>query len=138
MANTLFDKGRERFATGALNWGDAGTTIKCALIDTGVYTMNAAHEFYSTISGISGAVIAGPVTLTGKTATNGSCDADDVTFTAVTGTTAEALVIYKDTGSDATSPLIAYLDTGTGLPITPNGGNIIVTWDNGTNKIFRV
>ena len=41
-------------------------------------------------------------------------------------------------GTEATSPLIAYIDTATGLPITPNGGDIIVTWDNGTNKIFRV
>ena len=47
-------------------------------------------------------------------------------------------MIYVDTGTEATSPLIAYIDTATGLPITPNGGDIIVTWDNGTNKIFKV
>lgn len=28
--------------------------------------------------------------------------------------------------------------TGSGLPVTPNGGNIGVTFDNGTNKIFKL
>ena len=61
-----------------------------------------------------------------------------MTFTSVSGPSIEAIVIYKDTGSEATSPLIAYIDTATGLPITPNGGDIIVTWDNGANRIFKV
>ena len=56
----------------------------------------------------------------------------------MTGDPSEALLIYKDTGTEATSPLIAYIDTATGLPVTPNGGNITVTWDNGTNKIFKL
>jgi hypothetical protein len=57
----------------------------------------------------------------------------------VSGASIEAIVIYKDTGTESTSPLIAIIDTATrSLPITPNGGDIIVTWDNGTNKIFKV
>jgi len=53
-----------------------------------------------------------------------------VTYTSVTGNSVEALVIYVDTGSSATSPLVAYIDTGvTGLPVTPNGGNISITWN---------
>ena len=56
----------------------------------------------------------------------------------MTGDPSEALVIYKDTGTESTSPLIMYIDTATGLPVTPNGGDITVTWDNGTNKIFKV
>ncbi len=51
----------------------------------------------------------------------------------------EALVIYQHTGVDATSELIAYIDTGvTGLPVTPNGGDITVTWDSGSDKIFKI
>jgi hypothetical protein len=65
-----------------------------------------------------------------KTVTNGVFDGADVTYTAVTGNSVEALVIYVDTGTAATSPLVAYIDTGvTGLPVTPNGGNISVTWN---------
>lgn len=60
-------------------------------------------------------------------------------FTAVSGNSTEAILVYIDSGSEVNiSPLVVYIDTATGLPITPNGGDIIVTWDNGTNKIFKV
>ena len=135
MANTLFDKGRERFATAALSW--TADTLKCILVDTAAYTANfTTHEFLSDISG--SAIIAPAVTLTSKTATGGACDAADSTFTSVAGASIEAIIIYKDTGTAGTSPLIAYIDTATGLPITPNGGDIIVTYDNGPNRIFKL
>lgn len=135
MSNTLYDKGRERFLTAALNWST--DTIKALLVDTGAYTANfSTHEFLSDIAGASR--IAGPITLVSKTTTGGAADAGDTTFTSVSGTSIEAIILYKDTGVEGTSPLIAYIDTATGLPITPNGGDIIVTWDNGTNKIFKL
>lgn len=135
MANTLYDFARQRFLEAQLNW--MTNTIKVILVDTGAYTpQTAVHQYLADIP-IS-ARIAGPVTLTSKTTTGGAADGADVTFTSVTGPSIEAIVIYSDTGTEATSPLIAYIDTATGLPITPNGGDIIVTWDNGTNKIFKV
>lgn len=136
MANTLYDKGRERFLTAALSW--TADTIKSYLIDSGAYTVSAtSHEYLSDVAG--GARIAGPVTLGSKTATGGAADAGDLTFTAVSGTSIEAILIYKDDGvAESSSPLIAWIDTATGLPITPNGGDIIVQWDNGTNKIFKL
>jgi len=135
MANTLFDKARQRFLEAQLNW--MTDTIKVVLVDTGAYTpQTAIHEFLSDIP--TSARIAGPVTLTAKATTGGAADAADCTFTSVSGASIEAIVLYKDTGTESTSPLIAYIDTATGLPITPNGGDIIVTWDNGANKIFKV
>ena len=38
----------------------------------------------------------------------------------------------------STSQLVAYIDTATGLPVTPNGGNIQIVWDTGANKIFAL
>ncbi|QXN70900.1 putative minor tail subunit [Bacillus phage vB_BspP_Dartukuta] len=135
MANTLFDFARQRFLEAQLNW--MTDTIKVILVDTGAYTpQTAVHQYLADIP-IS-ARIAGPVTLTSKTTTGGAADAADVTFTSVTGASIESIIIYSDSGTESTSPLIAYIDTATGLPITPNGGDIIVTWDNGTNKIFKV
>ena len=135
MANTLYDGARQMFLEGQINW--MTDTIKVYLVDTGAYTpQTSTHKYLSDIS--SSARIAGPVTLTSKATTGGAADGADVTFTSVTGASIEAIVIYSDTGSEATSPLIAYIDTATGLPITPNGGDIIVTWDNGTNKIFKL
>lgn len=137
MANTLYDKARQRFLEGQINWNT--DTIKAMLIDTGAYTANfSSHEFLSDVG--TSARISGTVglTLTGKSTTGGAADAGDVTFTSVSGPSIEAILLYKDTGAESTSPLIAFIDTGTGLPITPNGGDIIVTWDNGPNKIFKV
>lgn len=135
MANALYDLGRQAFLDGDIDW--AANNIKVLLIDTGAYTVNlATDQFLSIIAG--GAIIATSANLAGKTSTAGVADANDVTFTAVSGASVEALVIYQDTGVAATSRLIAYIDTATGLPVTPNGGNITVTWDNGANRIFKL
>lgn len=135
MANTLYDFSRQRFLEAQINW--MTDTVKVILVDTGAYTpQTAVHQYLSDIP--TSARIAGPVTMAGKATTGGAADANDVTFSAVTGASIEAIIIYVDSGTEATSPLIAYIDTATGLPITPNGGDIIVTWDNGTNKIFKV
>lgn len=135
MANTLYDAARQRFLEGQFNW--MTDTIKVFLVDNGAYSVQTAlHQYISDVG--SSSRIAGPVTLTAKSTTGGAADAADVTFTSVTGASIESIIIYQDTGTESTSPLIAYIDTATGLPITPNGGDIIVTWDNGTNKIFKV
>lgn len=135
MANTLYDYCRQRFLEAQINW--MTDTVKVILVSTSAYTpQTAVHQYLADIP--VSARIAGPVTLTAKATTSGAADAADCTFTSVSGATINAIVIYKDTGTEATSPLIAYIDTATGLPITPNGGDIIVTWDNGVNKIFRV
>lgn len=135
MANALYDKGRQKFLEGTVSW--LNDTIKVLLVDTGLYTVNlATHEFLSDIP--TGARVGVAQTLAAKTSTGGVADAGDVTFNTVTGASVEALVIYKDSGVETTSPLIAYIDTATGLPITPNGGNINVVWDNGANKIFKL
>ena len=135
MANALYDKGREAFLTGGINW--SGDSIKAVLVDTGAYTVNlATHQFLSDIA--AGARVATSANLGSKTVAAGVADAADSLFTAVSGPSVEAVVLYKDTGTAGTSPLIAYIDTASGLPVTPNGGDITVVWDNGANKIFKL
>lgn len=158
-----------------------------------------------------GDVIGTPATLGTITVTNGTFDAADPTFTAVSGASVEAWAVYKDTGTPSTSKMIFFNDgkhkvtaaataassattiaveplaaaiangativfsngasatlsagaaqgarsltvsalaaqvtagsyatadvSGGGLPVTPNGGSITITFDNGTNKIFTV
>ena len=57
-------------------------------------------------------------------------------FTAVSGATVESLVFYKDTGTPSTGNLICWFDTGTGLPLTPNGGDVNVTFN--ASGIFKI
>lgn len=133
MPSAVYPKFKEAVLQANANLSSG--TVKAALIDTGTYTYSAAHEFYSSVSGVVGT----PGTLGSKTFTNGVFDAADVTFTAVTGNSVEAIILYLDTGTAGTSRLIAYVDTATsGLPVTPNGGDITIQWDNGANKIFAL
>lgn len=135
MANALYGKGRNSFATAGINW--TGDTIKVNLVNTSSYTVAInTDQFLSDIPG--GAIIAAGVTITSASATLGTVNGATVTFSSVSGSQVGAMVIYKDTGTGSTSNLIAYIDTATGLPLTPNGGNVTVTWDTGTNKIFTL
>ncbi|MGL6604151.1 hypothetical protein ACSZN2_21845 [Aeromonas hydrophila] len=133
MANALYDKGREKFLTGSIN--ASADTLKCALLKSTYAPTLASDEFYS---GISAHVVGTPQTLTSKTVAAGVLDAADVTFTAVPTANVNYCAIYKDTGTAATSPLIALFDTAAGLPVSTNGGDIIIAWDNGPNKIFKL
>ena len=130
MANALYPLWKDALLDGVANadlTGTGTTGVFAALIDTGTYTYSAAHDFYSDLSGVVGT----DVEVTSITTTAGVVDGADITFTAVTGATVEAIVLYrKNAGANTTWYLIAYIDTGvSGLPVTPNGGNITVTWN---------
>lgn len=134
MASAWYPKGLEGFIGGdiALDTDD----IRAILVDTGTYTYSSAHDFLDDVT--AGARIAVSSALASKTITNGVFDAADKTLTAVSGASVEAIIIYQHTGTDSTSRLILFIDTGTGLPVTPNGGDITIQWDNGANKIGAV
>jgi hypothetical protein len=130
MANAVYPIYKKALLDGAADsalTGTGATGLYCALVDTGTYTYNAAHDFYNDLSGIVGT----DQEITTVTTTGGLIDGDNLTFTAVTGNSVEALVLYrKNAGANTTWRLVAYIDTGvTGLPVTPNGGNITVTWN---------
>lgn len=134
MSNAMYGKGREHFALGDIDW--VADDIKVMLVDTADYTVSIdTDEFLSDIP--AGAREETSANLTGKTATLGVLDADDPTFATTAGDPCEAIVIYKDTGNAATSILIAYYDTATGLPTTL-GGAIAIRWDSGANKILKL
>lgn len=135
MANSLYDKGREGFLDGSIDWDT--DNIKATLVDNADYIVNlATHDFYDDVTVVGRVATSG--NLASKTVTAGVADAADITWTAVSGDVSESIVIWKDSGVEATSRLIAYIDTATGLPVTPNGGNISCAWDNGANKIFKL
>jgi hypothetical protein len=131
MANAIYPKWKESLLQNSADSdldGSGTTGVYVALVDTGTYTYSSAHEFYSSLSGIVGTPQEIGAT---KAYTNGVFDGGDVTFTAVSGASCEALVLYrKNAGANTTWRLIAYIDTSvTGLPVTPNGGDIAVTWN---------
>lgn len=131
MPNALYNPYKQSLLAGDtladLDNDTVNDGVYAALVDTGTYTFSATHQFYSQLSGIVGT----DQRITTPTITNGVFDGTDVTFPSVTGNTAEAIVLYRrNAGANTTWRLIAFIDTGvTGLPVTPNGGNITVTWN---------
>lgn len=147
MANALYGKGRNHFAFGDIIWkAVAGSTIKATIIDAADYVLGAnidVHEFMN-LDTVPAAAKVATATMTLIDAALGVCDAADTLFGSVTGDVSEAIIIWKDGGgggvtqSGTADLLIAYIDTATGLPVTPGGGDILVKWDDGANKIFRL
>lgn len=139
MANAIYPLFKGFLMTAAANVSlDQNTTtdgVFCQLTDTGTYTYSAAHDFYDDAVG---GIVGTSQRVSTPTTASGLFDGDDLTYTAVTGASVEALVLYRhNAGANTTWKLVAYIDTSvTGLPVTPNGGNITVTWN--ASGIFQL
>ena len=132
MANALFDIYKEAMLGGGNQGGTlidlTSDTIKVALIDTGTYDPSiSADEDLADVT--PDPRVGTDQTLGTITVTDGTFDAADATFTSVTGNSVEELMIYKDTTVAATSVLLVSFDTATGLPVTPNSGDIVIQWN---------
>ena len=135
MANALYDHGREGFLAGDIDWD--GDNIKLVFVDEADDTPDLNNdEDLADRAGASRVATSG--NLSSKTVDAGVADAADVTVSTVSGDEFESIDIYQDTGTEATSRLICNIDTATGLPCTPNGGDIEVQFDAGSNKIFKL
>jgi hypothetical protein len=131
MANALYDPGREGFLDGSIDWDTDDIRFACM---TSAYTFSAAHKFVSDLTNI---VVRSAAVAT-KTVTNGVANHAAHTITAVTGSAIAKIAYYKFNAADASARLICYIDTATGLPVTPNGGDITFTPDVGANKLFKL
>ncbi len=137
MANSLFAAYKQEQVGDAAGPGHGtvdweADTLKAILVDHGTDTPVPNTD--ADLADITAGAIIATATLGSKTAVLSSntmtMDAADTTFTAVSGASAESIVIYKDSGTGSTSLLIVFFDTGvTGLPVTPNGGDITIQWN---------
>jgi len=122
------------FLSAQLDW--LSDPIYAILIDTNCYTLSLAHTSLADVDA-SAFVVSSPI-MTGRTCPNGVADAANLVFPATSGSIIQACLIVLDGGTALQSKLIAYIDTATGMPVGPNGGDITVQWDNATNKIFKL
>jgi hypothetical protein len=137
MANGLYQHGVKHFARGNILWlASGGTSIKCHLVDTADYTVDLANHEFRDATGLSTGIeeTSSAMTLVDG-AVDGVCDASDVTFTSTTGDTCEGILVAHDSGSAATSRLIAWWDSASGLPVTL-GGDVTVTWN--ASGLFKI
>lgn len=132
MANTFYPKGAQKILGGQIDF--SAHTISAALVPSG-YTYSAAHEFLAD----AGTVVGAAVDLANKSITGGTFDADDLSFGVLApGNTVKALVLFKNTGSPSTSPLLCYFDEIVGFPFSTNGGAVGTPWSNGLAKILSL
>lgn len=110
--------------------------VKCVLVGTADYTYSSAHATLADVPLAARVAVSG--TLANRTVSAGVVDASDVTINSVFGNPVNAVILCSNTGTDIDSSLIAYLDTGIGLPLQPNGNPVTITWDNGQSKIFAL
>lgn len=136
MANTLYAKGREALLEGSIDM--LTDTIKAVLLSATYVANLLTDQFYSTLVS-SGGIIAGPVALSGRSGQAGTFSAANITFPAVSSVLAQGtqLVIYKDTGTTTTSPLIGYINVASGLPVTPDNGDLTFAFPS-SQQVFTL
>lgn len=131
----MYPKGLGHILAGDVAFGS--DTIKALFVNSS-QTYNSAHEFVSDLT--AGDIIDRSGALSSPTTTSGVADAADETVSAVTtGNTIAAIVVYKDTGADASSILLAWIDHdsgGSAISQATNGGDIDIQWN--ASGIFSI
>lgn len=140
MANALTNTGREGFLVASQGWKAGsvpGTWVPYIVGSMG----NVAADIVF-LSDITSAVWRARGTyLTSKTTASGIADAADTMVAGVGSAgsaTAHYVVLVNETGASQTSLVGAVIDTASGLPFLPNGGDVNIVWDDGANKIFKL
>lgn len=124
MANAFYTDFFDQLGTKGI--GFLADTITVFLVDSADYTFSAAHDFLDDVPALGRVASASLAT---KTLVDGVFDAADTVLATVTGDQSEALILSATSASaDAIRPLICYLDSYSGFPITPNGQNITIVW----------
>ncbi|HEY9817782.1 MAG TPA: hypothetical protein V6D20_18550 [Candidatus Obscuribacterales bacterium] len=127
MADAIYPNAKGHFLAGDIDVDTA--TLKIVLVDTASYTYSTAHDALDDIP--AGMRLATSGAITSKTTTSGTLDFADVTVTGLdTGETADAYVLYVDSGVEATSYLIAYKDSAAELPLAGATGVDVVVQVN--------
>jgi len=126
MASAVYPLGIKHVMQADITGGLDAADIKAVLVDTAVYTYNAAHEAYDDLTGV---VATETPALTSKTigvVGAGVFDAADAVVSSATGDSAEAVIVFWDSGTPATDYLLSYNELD--AAVTPNGGDIDVQW----------
>lgn len=122
MSNGLYAVFKQRLLNHEMNF--SSDTFKAVLGDSGTYVANLTSDD-DLVDASAGTVATSPA-LTSPTISLGVFDTADFTWSAVSGSTCEYVLLYNDT--HATKGLVLFFDTGIiNAPVVPNGSNINVT-----------
>ena len=136
MANALYNSAKEYFITGGMDVSNGNVKV---LLVKSTYSVDLVnHEFVSDIG--SSNIAARSDQLDNTTVTDGVFDASNETVESIGLDGFDYVILYSDTGDDSTSKLIAYIDTGEGLPVSSNSTSIDITikWSDEPSRIFSL
>ena len=134
MASKLYGQFISKAMNKEIDWDS--DTIKVALVTNAYSPDQDGHAYWSSVVGneVSGTgYTAGGITLSNRSntynaATNTTIlSADDVTWANSTITARYAVVYNATPGTDATRPLIGFVDFGSDQ--SSSNGNFTITWD---------
>jgi len=133
MANVIYNSFKQKIMDGSIDLEN--DTIKVALVTSSYTPDQDNHEDFADITNeVSGTgYTAGGATLSNVSVTKdntdneGVFDADDVTWSNST-ITARGAVVYKDSGTPATSWLICYIDFGSDYSSV--AGDFKIAWNS--------
>lgn len=138
MSLHLADLAREEFLKADIDWLVDSFGIVAVKAP---YAWNVAHHHLSDVPG-GQRVFTSSGHLAGKTATNGYAHSSPLVQAAVpAGSTITGYWIYRDTGVEATSTLVAFYDSNhdsTAVNVPTNGGDVSFTPDPDTGGWFRL
>jgi hypothetical protein len=129
MANRRYDKAGTLAGGTGVNWTTAD--IKLAALKS-TYAFDKTHEF---VTALGANIVARSANLTGKVNLAGILKGDSALFALLTGATVQYCAVFIDTGVDATSSLLYYIDTAINLPTIPNGLDVTVQPDPSTGYL---
>ena len=152
MSNQLYPIARYMAADAGHNWESA--IINVCLVDEGYSIVPGSHQDFADLGGSTnhGTEGAAGAVLSDKVITiDGACQATDARWTSVSDQSGtikiKGLAAYffdraydfpQSGGTTYPQPLLFWIDTATGLTLTPNGGDVIAKWDTGINKIYML
>jgi len=134
MSTFVYNSARHLFATAQLSW--AGSVVGALLVSAS-YTPSQSDNFVSDIT--PGAILRRCGDLTNVAEANGICAgtiAEQDAF--INAQPVVGLVLYIDSGDDATSQLIYYSSDGPGFPFLPQGFNYAISYDLTQGGFFQV
>lgn len=134
MSDYVYDEALTEFATGGINW--LTDDIKAVACSSAYSASQTGDHYLSSIA--AGARKATSGNMSGKTVSKGVCDCDDFNLSITAADVITQVVWYKDTGNEATSPVICRYDSFAGLPYTGNGGLLNVRIPNDAKKLFKL
>lgn len=130
--NFKYNLARERFLTAQFNWLTADVKL---LVLAGNYNADPAHQFVADIP--ESAIVARSAVAASKAADDGYARAIPFQLFSLLGPEITAAVLYQDTGDDATSMLLAYVDDGFAFPFQPLGFDYAFAYDSIEGGFFR-